>query len=321
MDRKNNLTLSFDDYVGSGTIKVTGNNPQNGKPLTLTSSQPDAFDGFTGTFQCDVLNGVGAALRFGIDITNPTFGILLTETEEIQTGAGITGRYDLTNDVTVTSLKIKDYQDVAGEDVLVLDYTFAPGTYTLDTTANPGATDLSNVDGTGLDLSPHFVDGGGTITVDSGTAADPYGDWAADAGGNFLGTLTDSNPDLDFDGGGLETGIEWVVGGDPTDPSDDAGKAPTFDNTSDPDKFLFVYRRTDDANADANTSIAAQYGSDLMGWTNAVHQGTEPGDITITEDDDFFGAGIGRVTVAIPRSLAVDAKLFARLEVAVTTTP
>ncbi|MFZ9938525.1 MAG: hypothetical protein ACO3JG_15915, partial [Luteolibacter sp.] len=45
-----------------------------------------------------------------------------------------------------------------------------------------------------------------------GTPGDPYGSWAA---GPWSGTLTDDSPTLDFDGGGLETGIEWVVGGGP----------------------------------------------------------------------------------------------------------
>jgi hypothetical protein len=144
------------------------------------------------------------------------------------------------------------------------------------------------------------------------SGGNPYGTWAMGFGG-----LSDDDPDLDFDDGGLETGIEWVVGGDPTDPSDDTTLAPTFDNTTDPDKFLFVFRRTDDANGDANTTIAVEYGSDLVGWTVAVDQGVDPGDITITEDDDFFGVGVDKVTVAIPRSLAVGDQLFARLSVAV----
>ena len=88
----------------------------------------------------------------------------------------------------------------------------------------------------------------------------PYDVWA---GGPFLGTLTDPSVSLDFDNGGLDTGVEWVVGGDPTDGSDDASKAPTMDNTSDATYFIFSYRRSDAANVDANTAIAVQYGSDL----------------------------------------------------------
>ena len=52
----------------------------------------------------------------------------------------------------------------------------------------------------------------------------------------------------------------------------------------------------------------------------AAHQGTGPTDVTITVADNFYGAspGIDKVTVAIPRSLAVGGKLMARLKVVVT---
>ena len=147
-----------------------------------------------------------------------------------------------------------------------------------------------------------------------GVSTSDYDTWA---GGPFLGTLGDSSPELDFDGGGLDTGIEWVVGGDPTDGSDDSSKAPVFDNTTDPDKFLFIFRRSDLANADENTTITAQYGSSLSGWFTAAHEGTGPTQISITEVNDFYDAGIDKVTVAIPRGLAVGEKLFARLKVTV----
>jgi autotransporter-associated beta strand protein len=153
------------------------------------------------------------------------------------------------------------------------------------------------------------ADGGTTLKLNS-TGAAPYLSWT---GGPFAGTLTNTNPALDFDGGGLKTGIEWVVGGDPTAPGDDAALAPTFDNTSDPVFFIFKYRRTDAAAADAKTTIAAQYGSDLIGWTTAV----AGADIVITPADDGAGAGIDLVVVKIRRTLAVGGRLFARLKVEV----
>jgi hypothetical protein len=140
--------------------------------------------------------------------------------------------------------------------------------------------------------------------------ASPYNDWA----GGFAG-LSDPGPSLDFDGGGLDTGIEWVVGGDPTDPNDDAGLAPTIDNTTDPDFFIFTYRRTDEAAADANTDIAVEYGSDLVGWTDAV----AGADVEIDVTDDGAGVGIDLVNVKIRRTLAVDGKLFIRLNAEITS--
>jgi len=146
----------------------------------------------------------------------------------------------------------------------------------------------------------------------------PPGDGYAGWAGGFAG-LTNPDPTLDFDGGGLATGIEWVLGGDPTSGSDDAGLVPTLDTTSDPDgKILFIFRRSSGAAADENTAIQVQYGSDLDGWTAATHQGSGINQITITEQTNGFGSGIDKVTVALPASLA-GSKLFARLSVVVTT--
>ena len=57
-----------------------------------------------------------------------------------------------------------------------------------------------------------------------------------------------------------------------------------------------------------------QYSTALASWTNAV--AGQPGGtpVVITEDNDFFGAGIDRVTVKIPRALAAPGTtLFGRL--------
>jgi hypothetical protein len=137
--------------------------------------------------------------------------------------------------------------------------------------------------------------------------ADPYGDWA----GGFDG-LSDPSADLDFDGDGLATGIEWVVGGDPT-ANDSAGNAPTFDNVTDPDHFLFTFRRRDAAEADAQTTIVVEYGTDLNGWRNTADHGVAD-EVTVDDSTDL-GGGFHQVTVAIPRTLAVAGSLFVRLRV------
>ena len=129
-------------------------------------------------------------------------------------------------------------------------------------------------------------------------------------------SLTDANPARDFDGGGLPTGIEWVTGSDPTNPADDASHTPTFNTTSDPSNFLFIFRRTAAAGADANTTIAVEYGSGLSGWRNSLDNGAADG-VTTSVVHDGFATGVDKVTVAIPRTLAPTHKLFARLKVVV----
>ncbi len=141
----------------------------------------------------------------------------------------------------------------------------------------------------------------------------PFDLWAE----SFAG-LGDSTPSLDFDRGGLPTGIEWVVGGNPTHPGDDAGVAPTFDRATGPGgKSLFIFRRSQRANEDPATTIAVEYGDTLAGWETAVHEGSGPEDITLTETPGHFGPGIDRVSVALPARLADNGKLFARLKVTV----
>ena len=135
--------------------------------------------------------------------------------------------------------------------------------------------------------------------------SEPYDTWAAGLGNPAV--------DVDFDNGGLANGIEWVTGGDPAIGSDDASIAPTFNNTTDPNKFLFTFRRRDAAAADSGTSIVVEYGNDLTDWRNTADHGTADG-VTIDDTTDL-GGGFHQTTVSIPRSLAAAGKLFARLRV------
>jgi autotransporter-associated beta strand protein len=147
----------------------------------------------------------------------------------------------------------------------------------------------------------------------AGRPLEGYAAWAA---GPFQSALADPAANLDFDNGGLATGIEWALGGDPTDSSDDAGLAPTLDTVGDPDgKLRFIFRRSDPANGDENTTIAVQYGSDLAGWTTAVHQGNAANQITISEVP--ADPGFSQITVALPANLAPTGQLFTRLKVTV----
>jgi hypothetical protein len=170
----------------------------------------------------------------------------------------------------------------------------------------------------GKDLAIRFAHRNGSIvdnvrvTITGGAEVPPFAAWTADA---WSGTLADVGADLDFDGGGLATGIEWVLGGDPTDPSDDAGLAPTIDRSHPDGRVRFTFRRTTAALNDSNTALAVQYGSDLAGWINAVHQGSGPDQIAITEASGALG--IDLVTVALPPGLAAGGRLFVRLNVTV----
>ena len=179
------------------------------------------------------------------------------------------------------------------------------------------ASARQSVPASGTTVTPTFnTAAGGNIHVvavefkASEISPNAYAVWSAQ---HPSANLTD--PSTDNDKGGLPTGIEWVVGGNPTLSGDDAGLAPTLAATTDPNgKFLFTYRRSDAAKLDPNTTIAVEYGEVLTRWTPATHQGTGANQITITEVPGV--PGFANVTVALPQSLAVSGKLFVRLKAA-----
>lgn len=145
--------------------------------------------------------------------------------------------------------------------------------------------------------------------------ASGFGEWI---NGPFAGNLTSSDPALDFDKGGLATGLEWVLGGDPTHASDDAGLAPKIDATTNPDgKLLFTFRRRIAARDDNRTGIVVQYGNTLAGWNAAMHQGNGAGDITVTAIADPEDVAFEIVTVALPPALTDTDSLFVRVSVSV----
>lgn len=139
-----------------------------------------------------------------------------------------------------------------------------------------------------------------TITVNTPVAG--YATWSGGIG---------FEANLDTNNDGVKNGVAWALNA--AGPNANAvALLPTSDNT-DPDFFIFTFNRSDTANGDANTTIAVQYGSDLSGWTTAVHDGTNTV-ITLTP-----GSPSDEVQVKLRRSvLAPTGKIFARLNVVVT---
>jgi len=214
------------------------------------------------------------------------------------------------------TFSISDFSNAGTADITIADITeVAPEVYavltipssegTLQFRINQGAV-IKDFDGNALDTSTAILHDTIITVVSPTVPGTPFGDWAAG-----FPSLTNTDPALDFDNGGLATALEWVLGGDPTDPSDDATILPTIDATSNPDFFIFTFNRRDQSHADPNTTIAVEYGSDLVGWTTA---GAGP-DIVITETD--LGA-VDQVEVKIRRTLVTGGSMFARLKVEVS---
>jgi hypothetical protein len=166
-----------------------------------------------------------------------------------------------------------------------------PGEITVDATAFPGTGTWSvTTNANLLQLS---------YTPSSG---DAYGDWET------LNGIAGAGANTDSDGDGISNGIEFVIGGDPSD-SPSNSLQPTV--AVDADNLTFTFRRTDDS---APYNPYVQYGSDLDGWTTAEGG---VGNVVITEDNNFYPGNVDRVRVVIPRALATGGKLFARLRIEV----
>jgi autotransporter-associated beta strand protein len=141
--------------------------------------------------------------------------------------------------------------------------------------------------------------------------SDPFESWATLNGLAGAAAAADADPDQD----GLDNGVEFVLGGQPNPANPDASSSALAPAVSGDDNYLiFTYRRTDLAMSQPGIGIGVEYGSDLAGWTPAE---ASPGGILINVTDEGYGAGIDKVEVLIPRSLAVGSRLFARLNVVI----
>lgn len=160
--------------------------------------------------------------------------------------------------------------------------TMASGTYGA---TGSGATIIDDV---------HFA-GTGRISVAS---AGSYAAWALSHG------VGAANADDDHDG--ITNGIEFVIGGNPSAPGDQALLPFTAVN---PNDITFSFFRTTDS---ASYNPAVQYSSNLTSWTTAV-DGVNG--VTVVTDTNSNPA---IVTVTVPRALANPAsRFFVRLQLTV----
>jgi autotransporter-associated beta strand protein len=154
-----------------------------------------------------------------------------------------------------------------------------------------------------------FISGTGSIKV----AGNPYLAFVA-----VIAVVADRDPQDDPDADGISNGVEFVIGGNPAAVSNtdllptqtlvtaDLGAGST-------DYLKFTFRRTD---VSAYLAPGVEYDTDLVGtWTPATNGVSG---VVVQTADDAFATGVDRVDVFIPRSIAVDGKLFARLNVFVT---
>lgn len=241
-------------------------------------------DGYTASFVIGVV--VGPLHHF--DIT----GIGATQT----LGSPING-------ITITA------KDAAG--LTVESFT---GTVNFGGTGGFSGTSANFVNGqvSGVSLTPTQAGTNLTLTADNGAGITGYAaittiqtQYAAWAGG--------MSADDDANGDGVENGLAWVLGAD-SPQANAISLMPDIDDTSDPQYYIFNYRRRDAALTNPDTTIEAQRAGDLSGWSALVHDGTN---IIIAPVNDFHGPGIDKVQVKVKRDFAPGGSLFMRLGVTI----
>jgi autotransporter-associated beta strand protein len=122
----------------------------------------------------------------------------------------------------------------------------------------------------------------------------------------FPGLPADQRSSLgDFDNDGIENLLEYVLNGSPI--GADTTILPTI--SPGPTHFVFTFTRREASAAD--TTQIFQYGSDLSGWTNLNITAPVASEVTLSPPS----AGLQRVTISIPKSLATGGGIFGRLRV------
>ncbi len=155
-----------------------------------------------------------------------------------------------------------------------------------------------------IDYVRIYTDGPSDFTEGSATS---YASWSD-------GAPADGDANAD----GVPNAVAFALGA--ADPDENAIRLlPDFeyDNTGVPTYLVFTFNRSDEAQADPKTVISVEYGSNLIGWSTAVH---DPGGTGVIINETP-GSPTDAVEVKIPISESEapdDNKLFARMKVVVT---
>ena len=287
----------------TGTTTISGGILQiGGGSTTGTLGTADVVDNATLAFDrsdalvvANAISGTGSVIQSGAGTTtlagantytgetSVTGGVLtiptafLSDTAAVRIGA--VGTLDLTSGTTdvVDSLYINGVQQVGG---------------TWGSLASSATHKTARITGTGILSITH----GAVITS-------AYANWAIAKG---LTAGVNDGPTQDPNNNGIPNALEFLLGGNPL--VSDLSILPHESLT--PTDFIFTFNR--DVASEAEITAMFQYGSALTGWTDvAIGADTASSgpEVSIVN-----GTPLDTVTVTIPRSHAVDGKIFGRLK-------
>jgi autotransporter-associated beta strand protein len=182
---------------------------------------------------------------------------------------------------------------------LVAEFTSPPaaGAYPILPGPLAGAQTFSAT-GLGVNQSATFSNATSTVTV-TNTVTDPFATWIDSFTPNAL--LPDEAsklPGADPDSDSITHLMEFVLGGSPVVSSQSI--LPTLATVG--ADLVLSYTRSDDS--ESVTTQVGQWSTDLSGWTNVTP-------VLVNEN----GASADDMTISVPRSNAVNGKMFLRLSV------
>ena len=308
------VAAGADLTVASRLLNSSGDNGNAVANLTKTGAGTlalNAANGYTGTTTISAGNLGGNGSVAGPLVVEAT-GTIAPGTSTGTFGAGATtilGTYACEiNGANKDTLAVTGNLDVTGGTLAVTQLAAASApTYVIATYTGTLTGTFANVSGLPSGYSVSYATPNQIVITNSGVT-DPYAAWTSANG------IPGAGGSVDSDGDGIANALEFVFGTDPSGPdSNSNANLPTV--TVDATYLNFAFRRTDESlTLAAAQQPYVQYGANLSGWTTAVAGSPAGTPIVITTDNDFYGAGIDRVTVKVPRALAAPGtKLFARL--------
>jgi autotransporter-associated beta strand protein len=288
MLKLNGYDFTFANLSGTGG-KIGNYHATN--PSVITVGGDNTSTTYTGV----VLDGAAAPLG----ITKTGSGTLTLSGANAYTGTTNVSQGTL----SITSPTLGDTSTVSISSGAHLDLATGTATDTVGALILGGVTMLPGTYNSSHPTYGGYFTGTGSIVIAGG-----YSSWASSKGLDATNNGAAQDPDND----GLANLMEFYLDGNPL-----ASDGPSlFTQTADANYLTLTFHRRDDAN-DELTSQLAQFGSDLIGWTDVLIGDTSSGPDANGVIVDVTGNDVApdSVSVRIPTTNASGRKLFGRLKI------